>query len=349
MSKTRKPRIFHGLVNYGTQSGMFARQLRNEGFDAISVTYPDKFKRITDVELLHGGSLIEKIFKHTWNYLFRIYCFFKYDIFHFYYGNSLLPGQIDLPFYRLFGKKVVMEYLGSDIQGYQESIRKYKWTNVAYMMTPEAGMAHDREIAQRRAFERKYIDKTFVCAPCYSEFVPESEVLPLAIDLTTYEYTELPPFNGTFRIMHAPTHKGFKGSGFIAQAIEQLRSEGFSIEYDMVENVTHAELRERYKQCHLFIDQIMSGWYGTAAIEALALGRPVVVFIRDSYKAYIDYGDKLPFYSADPDTIYEVLKNILTDGYPALQERSLQGRRFVEEVHDVTHITRNLITIYQSL
>jgi hypothetical protein len=33
------------------------------------------------------------------------------------------------------------------------------------------------------------------------------------------------------------------------------------------------------------IDQIMAGWYGTASIEAMAIGRPVICFIRESYRA----------------------------------------------------------------
>lgn len=345
----KNPKIFHGLVNYGTQSGLFARQLRQEGLEAISVTHPDKFKRITDVELLHGGNTIQKIAKHSWNYLFRVYCFFKYDIFHFYYGITLLPKQADLPFYRLLGKKVVMEYLGNELQGYQESVRKYKWTNVTYMMTPEEGVVYDQMNLKRLAHEKPYIDKALVCAPCYSEFAPDAAVLPLAIDLRDYEYTPMPAFNGTFRIMHAPTHKGFKGTAFIEKAVRQLQAEGFSIDFDLVENVTHAELKERYKQCHLFIDQILGGWYGTASIEAMALGRPVMVFIREEYLSYIDYGDKVPVYSADPDTIYDVLKSVLTAGYDELEKRSHMSRRFTEEVHDVTVLTRQLIQLYQSL
>jgi glycosyltransferase involved in cell wall biosynthesis len=136
---------------------------------------------------------------------------------------------------------------------------------------------------------------------------------------------------------------------FIEKAVQQLQAEGFSIDFDLVENVTHAELKERYKKCHLFIDQILGGWYGTASIEAMALGRPVMAFIREDYLPYIDYGDKVPVYSADPDTIYDVLKSVLTAGYAELENRSHMSRRFIEEVHDVTVLTRQLIQLYQSL
>lgn len=345
----RKPKIFHGLVNYGIQSGLFARELRNLGYDAISVTYPDSFKRITDVELKHGGNFFQKIIKHSWNYLFRIMCFFKYDLFHFYYGTSLLPNQMDLPFYKMFGKKVIMEYLGNDIQGYQLSVEKYKWTNVSFMMSQEQGKIYDQRITNRYNREKKYIDKSLVCAPCYSEFAPKSEVLPLAIDSDRFKFAPLPRFDGQIRIMHAPTHRGFKGTDFIMQAIKRLKMEGYNIQFDLVENVTHDELLERYKLCHLFIDQIMGGWYGTASIEAMAIGRPVVVSIRPDYFEYIDFADRIPAIHADPDLIYEVLKITLENGIEFLMEKGKQSRQFVEMYHDVKVVTKKLINFYSRL
>ena len=180
--KTKKLKVFHGLVNYGTQAGLFARELRNQGIEAIAVTYPDSFKRITDVELKHGGNIFQKIVRHTWNYLFRIKCMFKYNVFHFYYETTLLPYQLDLPVLKFFCKKIVMEYLGNDIQSYKISIEKYKWTNMPGFIGAGDPEAYDKRIEKRYSNETKFTDLQAVCAPVYSEFVPKSIVIPLAID-----------------------------------------------------------------------------------------------------------------------------------------------------------------------
>jgi glycosyltransferase involved in cell wall biosynthesis len=341
----RKPKIFHGLVNYGTQSGLFARELRNLGYDAISVIGPDAFKRVTDIELTPTKSFFDRVKRA----LFYLRCFFKYDIFHFYYGTSLLPKQMDLPFYRLFGKKLIMHYLGNDIQGYSLSVEKYKWTNVSYMMSRQEGLAYDKLIQSRFNNEIKYIDKSFVCAPSYSEFSPFSEVLPLALDIERFKFSSFPRYDGQIRIMHAPTHRGFKGTEFIVKAIEQLQDKGYNIYFDLVENVTHDELLERYKLCHLFIDQIMGGWYGTATIEAMATGRPVIVGLRHDYFAYIDFADRIPAIPADPDMIFEAVKNTLDNGIDFLIEKGKKSRQFVEEYHDVKVVTKKLINIYSEL
>ena len=341
----RKPKIFHGLVNYGTQSGLFARELRNLGYDAISVTGRDAFKRVTDIELSRSKTNLDRIKR----LLFLLQCFFKYDIFHFYYGTSLLPKQIDLPFYKLFGKKLIMHYLGNDIQRYTTSVQKYKWTNVSFMMSQDEGLVYDQRINNRFINEKKFIDKSFVCAPCYSEFAPLSEVLPLALDIIRFKFSSFPKYDGQIRIMHAPTHRGFKGTDFIVQAIERLKHEGYKIHFDLVENISHDELLERYKLCHLFIDQIMGGWYGTASIEAMAIGRPVIVSIRPDYFEYIDFADRIPAIHADPDLIYEVLKNTLDNGIEFLIEKGKQSRQFIEEYHDVKVVTKKLINLYSEL
>jgi glycosyltransferase involved in cell wall biosynthesis len=92
----------------------------------------------------------------------------------------------------------------------------------------------------------------------------------------------------------------------------------------------------------------MGGWYGTASIEAMAIGRPVVCSIRSEYFNYIDYGQIIPIIHSDPDNIYEVLKNVLSNP-EKLKEIGIKSRRFVEEIHDLKKVTQKLIKIYQNL
>lgn len=78
-TKPKRLKVFHGLVNYGTQAGLFAQELRKLGIEAISVSFPDPYKRLIDVELLTGGNLFQKIIKHSWNWIRRFYWFFKFN------------------------------------------------------------------------------------------------------------------------------------------------------------------------------------------------------------------------------------------------------------------------------
>jgi glycosyltransferase involved in cell wall biosynthesis len=344
----KKLKVFHGLVNYGTQAGLFAKELRNQGIQAISVTYPDKFKRQTDIELLFGGNMPQKIFKHSWNWIRRFYWFFKYNTFHFYYGTTLFPRQLDLPLFKLLGKKVIMEYLGYDVQLYQKSIEKYELTNVKFYYSHEESIKADKKKIKRLKWETKYLDKQLVCAPYISEFVPKSEVLPLAIDLTEYEFkSRAVPADG-FIILHAPTHRGNKGTEYILSAISELKESGYNIKLNLIENISHKELKTKYLEADIFIDQIVGGWYGTAAIEAMALGIPTVCFIRASYFEYINYGNEIPIVNADPRTLTNVLKNLI-DNKELLSKIGARSSEFVKKYHSIEIITERLIKIYEGL
>jgi glycosyltransferase involved in cell wall biosynthesis len=346
----RKKRVFFGLVNYGTQSGILAAGLRTMKMEAISVTGPDSFKRLTDITLVVKGRGINKLINRIHNLFYKIFCFFHYDIFHFFYGTSLLPYQLDLPLYRFFGKKVIMEHLGNDIQLYQKSIDQYKWTNVQHMMTREQGALADIRILERHEFEKKYLDLSLVCMPCYSEFAPGSKILPLAINLNAIEFRLLPKKDvKILNIMHAPTDKGFKGTKFIVDAINTLKKEGYPIKFTQVEGVTHEDLMKEYEKCHIFIDQILGGWYGTASIEAMAVGRPVVCFIRKNYFNYIDYGDDLPLINADPDSILEVLRDTIQLSMAELSDIGYSSRKYVEKYHESSNVVSTLVDFYSKL
>ena len=44
-------KVFHGLVNYGTQAGMFSRELRRQGVEAISIVTADPSRRLVDINM----------------------------------------------------------------------------------------------------------------------------------------------------------------------------------------------------------------------------------------------------------------------------------------------------------
>lgn len=343
-------RVFHGLVNYGTQAGFVARGLRDLGVKAKSYTFMDTYNRPTDYMFSQRHGLISKLWFYGIYYpLVRFICFFKFDVFHFYFGTSLSKNQWDLPFYRLFGKKVIMHYLGNDVELYQWSKENYDITVVTDMWSEQDGLAHDKKILKRLANETPYCDEQIVCSPQYSPFVKDAKFIPLGLDLEQFSFSKIPPIENAIRIVHAPTSRKKKGTQYLIDAVEKLQSEGVAVELDVVEGVSHAELLERYKEAHICVVSLMGGWYGTSAIEAMALGRPVVSFVRESLFDYIDWtADEVPIISANKNTIYEVLKDVLS--HPErLEEIAKESRTFAINRHDYHNVAKNLLNMYQNL
>jgi len=348
----KKLKVFHGLVNYGTQAGLFAQELRNNEVEAISVVVGDRAKRKTDIELLHGGNLIQKVLKHTWNKIRKFYWFFKYNTFHFYFGHTLFKNQRDLPFYKLFGKKVVMEYLGNDIRHYKTLVERYR--------LPESHdyyqrmQAHDNKVASRIKHEKKYLDYNLCCLPNHMDLAKAydyeiKEVLPLALNVSEIKYNPLKkkPNNVPLKILHAPTSRDFKGTTYIESAIEKLKSEGYKLDFKIAEGITHAQLFKEYQQCDIFIDQISVGWYGTAALEAMGMGRPTCAFIDERYFQYIDYAKEIPVINITRENVTDQLRQLL-ENKDKLPEIGRKSRSFVEKHHDIRNVTKKLIDIYKN-
>jgi hypothetical protein len=81
----------------------------------------------------------------------------------------------------------------------------------------------------------------------------------------------------------------------------------------------------------IVIDQLLLGSYGVLACEAMALGRVVIGSVDASVRTRV--GAHVPVLDATPDTLTDVLREVLADR-DAARERAQAGRAFVEQVHD---------------
>ena len=78
-----------------------------------------------------------------------------------------------------------------------------------------------------------------------------------------------------FRIVHVPSNPDKKGTELIIRAIKIL-SRRTDIEFVCEMNVSHEKSKELKKDASIYIDQMVVGAYGNAALEAMAYGVPVV-------------------------------------------------------------------------
>ena len=140
-----------------------------------------------------------------------------------------------------------MHYLGSDIRG----------------KTPE-----------QLAYGKK-ADAEIVGSYDAIRWVPEAEVIPPGIDLAAI--APAPPSERKRPlIVHAPSSRRRKGSEHVIAAVD-----GLDADLELVEGLHHDEAFERYRAADIVVDQLNAGWYGLFAIEAMALGKPVVTFLHD--------------------------------------------------------------------
>ncbi len=149
------------------------------------------------------------------------------------------------------------------------------------------------------------------------------------------------------RIVHAPNHRHFKGTQFLIDAVEQLRREGLAIELRLVERLPNDEALAIYRTADLVFDQCLIGFHGYFAIEAMALGKPAMCFIRRPAEYLIDH-EHCPIVNVRPEGIADAIRQLAADR-GRLRELGLSGRRYVEKYFSLQAFADRLRVAYADL
>lgn len=261
------------------------------------------------------------------------------DVFHFHFGTSLTLDYSDLALLKELGKKVIMQYWGSDVRLYSKAIKLNRFIKVKNM--------DEDSIKRKLELISKYIPDCLVdyeLSEYVKDYHPNIHYTRVAIDLNKYKFVKQTN-NKKLLIVHAPTSPEIKGTSYILKAVEELK-EKYDFNFKLVQNISHDQAIKIYEKADIIIDQILCGGYGVFAVEAMAMGKPVICWIDDFMKE--KYPKELPIISANPDTIKEKIKYAIKNK-DMLKEIGIQGRMYVERYHDMNIISKNMLQIYKCL
>jgi hypothetical protein len=253
--------------------------LRRRGVDAKLVVFNRyRLHPEADESLERRGGFLRRQ-ATQWSALARLLP--QADVFHFYFGLTLVPRSLQFPILRALRKKSVMHYLGSDIRG---------------------------KSPHELAFGRK-AGAEVVGSYDAIRWVPQAEFVPPGIDVASIE--PAPPTDGARPvILHAPSSRRRKGTEHVIAAVE-----GLDADLLLVEGLDHREAFERYREADIVVDQLNAGWYGLFAIECMALGKPVVTFLHDEARDRTEreLGVEVPIVGATKETLRARLEPLVAD------------------------------------
>ena len=171
-----------------------------------------------------------------------------------------------------------------------------------------------------------------------------------AVDLEEWEFIGVSENDDVPHLIHAPSDRSIKGTKYVEDAVERLRSEGVRVRFTLVEGMSNDEAKKIYQDADLLVDQLLAGWYGGLAVELMALGKPVVCYLRQKDLVHVprEMCDDMPVIDATPKSIYEVLKDWLTNRRQELRQRGVESRKYVEKWHDPLKIAAGLKKDYQT-
>jgi len=268
---------------------------------------------------------------------------FSYDIFHFHFGNSLLPRNKDLPILKSLHKRMVMNYWGSDARAESLAIRRDKY----FALTGASGES-DHKIRKRLRENSRYIDTAVVANRALLEYVHDYfgsvEIVPVAICLSDIDPVYPSESKEVPVVVHAPSSRDIKGTNYVLEVVQDLRKTR-SFEFILVQGLSHGEAMQIYRRADIVIDQVLLEWYGMFAIEAMALGKPVLSHAREDILPDLQ---GLPIVNTNPDRLRSDLDSLTSDA-TLRRELGIKGRQYVERVHDCRVVASQLVTLYKKL
>lgn len=274
----------------------------------------------------------------------------RYDVFHFFYDQGLTerttrfgvnPRELEL--LQRAGKRVYLYAYGADVRRREETLRLGRWNFCSECPEPGRFCACTPENAPVMAAMSSAATAAIALGDMLT-YVPNARNMHYwPIDTDRVAPALAPSATGPLVIAHAPNHTHFKGSHYLEAAIEALRAEGHAIEYVRIEGVPNSEVIRIFGKAHLIADQFIGGAYGYTALEAMALGRPVLTYVRSP--DLCEAAEECPLINVVPDTLGQVLRWCLSNR-ERLDAIGRQGIAYVHRWHTIDAVAVRLGRMY---
>ncbi|MCD6250036.1 MAG: glycosyltransferase [candidate division Zixibacteria bacterium] len=348
-------KVLHLPVNIASQISVTVRALCDIGVDARGISLNNSaIQEARGIETYSTEGSNKLSPRGIINRLAISYSAFKQlrwaDVIHWHFGGRVMPMNLDLRYLALTNKPRLVEFWGSDIRIPEISSKDNKYWESYYRESAEkAHGTYKRSMETQKRFS-KY---GFEC------LLPDKSMMPyIQKDLfphpfTTHQRILLDDYpiqypdshNKRPLIVHTPSHKGAKGTKAVLKAINDLTGK-IEFDFKLIHNVPRNEALSIVRNCDIMLDQFVVGYFGLAALEAMAFGKPTLCYIKPNCMSI--YPNDLPVINANQDNLTESLEALLRDGQKR-HEIGVKSRAYVEKYHDAHELAHQLVDLYEQL
>ncbi len=274
-----------------------------------------------------------------------IHALFCYDIFFlsfdgFFVGRTF-SRYCQAQILKIAGKKTIVLPYGSDACVYQR-IRSVSTMHALLISYPLAARKQIK-IAKDVDYWCSHADAVLPAFMGPDGFGRWDVLIPNTLSLDLKEWkssvkkSQANGINDSVIVVHAPNHRGFKGSEFVVDAIQRLQKEGFKIELRLLEKIQNSEVRQiLHEDADILVEQLIFTGHGLNGLEGMASGLPTISNLEDEtvitpMRRWSFLGE-CPLVSASPETLEDVLRKLITR--PDLRHQlGKAGRAYVEKYH----------------
>jgi hypothetical protein len=276
----------------------------------------------------------------------------RYDVFHTFCDRGLLPAtgglQIEpaeMESIRRHGRRLYAYTYGADVRTRQATLALGRYNLCAECPEPGRFCTCDDERGARNIQAVQRHATALVSMGDMLAYAPHAlNIHYWPVDTAKFASTGVDwSSDRPLRVGHAPNHGHFKGTRYLVAAIEHLQARGYPIELVSVSGVANSEVIALFRSCDIVADQFIAGFHGYTALEAMALGKPVLCYLRDT-RAVID-PSTCPIINCSPDTLDEILRRCL-DGDLDLAELGRRSRSYIEHYYSLEAVAIRLGHLY---
>ncbi len=270
--------------------------------------------------------------------------FFSYDIIFFSFNGGYL-SELHLDgyecwLYSLARIKTGALAYGSDVAVYDKiNNTAYANTlNIHYPLSHKKRFKNEKNIRQWLKFADVILPMMFLAHGFYrwDVLTPNG----LCIDIEKFSKGNRTRNLDRFIVAHSPNHRFIKGTEYLIDAVENLKSKGLDIELRIIEKMKNEEVLKLLKfEANILVEKLVGPSYALSGIEGMSCGIPVISNINTSdwsslMKVFYRYSflGECPIVSANPDNIVEVLEYLYYNRN-LCEKLGKAGREYVKKYH----------------
>ena len=141
-------------------------------------------------------------------------------------------------------------------------------------------------------------------------------------------------------LLHVPSNRITKNTEFVLGIVDKLKK---NVNFELLENVNYKDVLEAKKRATIYFDQFVIGWYGNSGVEAMNYGVPVVSWISDFSRKFINP----PIISSTGAKQYaEIIDRVLDND---LSELSKTTKEYCDKNHSYESVAKQWNSIYEQL
>jgi hypothetical protein len=343
-------RILHLPVNIASQISYTVRALRSLGAEARGLARQSSvIQDHREIETVDWAGKVNHASRLARSICWRLKLLRRVawaDVIHWHWGDTTWRG-LDLRFIASCRKARLVEFWGDDLR--DPTIASGDNPLLAAMYKQDHERATDRGLKAQAVFSHRGFD---CLIPGYelSDYLQPahfSGYYQTRAGLILEDFVPRYPLETNRKplLVHAPSHKGVKGTDAVIAAVGKLAAH-YSFDFKLLHDMPRAQALATVATCDVFLDQFVLGCEGLAAHEAMAMGKPVVCFIKPSLLSR--YPPSLPIVMADQNTLSKTISNLLENG-PRRRELGIRSREYVDQYHDARKVAAELMEIYANV